>query len=103
MSLNAMDATLPVIRPITDLRTNLNDVCKQAKETREPLIFTKNGTPSLVVIDSDAYEAQRQRDRMYLALREAEIERQFDSHTLTQEEVDADMKRIFQRWGIDYD
>ena len=102
MSLVSAEAALPVIRPVTDLRTNLNDVCDQARETGEPLIFTKNGRPSLIVMDSDAYEAQRQRDRIYLALRETEIERRFDPRTLSQEESDAEMKKLFARWGVEY-
>ena len=36
-------AVLPAIRPISDLRTNLNDVCEQARELREPIVMTKNG------------------------------------------------------------
>ena len=93
-------SALPIIRPITDLRTNLNDVCDQARESREPLIFTKNGTPSLVVMDSDAYEEQRQRDRIYLALREAEIEQKFTPGTVSDEDVKAEMKKLFASLGI---
>lgn len=92
-------AALPIIRPITDLRTNLNSVCEQAKESQEPIICTKNGSPALVVIDSEAYEAQRQRDRLYLAIREAEIEARFDTSLRSQEEVDVELERLFEKWG----
>ena len=44
------------IRPISDLRTRLNHIENLARETREPIIMTKNGTASLIVIDSDAYD-----------------------------------------------
>ena len=97
------EASLPIIRPITDLRTNLNDVCDQARESQEPIIFTKNGLPSLVVMDSAAYEAQKQRDRLYLALREAEIEARFDPRLVSQEDADASMKSLFAKWGVAYD
>ena len=96
-------AALPAIRPISDLRTNLNDVCDQARELQEPIVLTKNGSPALVVMDSDAYEAQRQRDRVYLALREAEIEAKFESRLIAKEEADASMRELFASWGIDYD
>ena len=61
-------AQLPVIRPITDMRTNLNDVCRQATETQEPIVLTKNGTASYVLMDSDAYDAAGRRNRVYLSL-----------------------------------
>ena len=51
-----MQAALPQIRPISDLRTRLNDIENLARESREPIIMTKNGTASLIVIDSDAIE-----------------------------------------------
>lgn len=96
-------AVLPAIRPISDLRTNLNDVCEQARELREPIVMTKNGSPALVVMDSAAYEEQRQRDRVYLALREAEIEAKFESRLVAKDEADASMKQLFASWGIDYE
>ena len=57
-----MPAAVPLIRPISDLRTDLNDVCAQAQETQQPIFMTKNGKASLVVIDCVAYEEQRQQD-----------------------------------------
>ena len=51
-----MPAAVPLIRPISDLRTDLNDVCAQAQETQQPIFMTKNGKASLVVIDCVAYE-----------------------------------------------
>ena len=50
----ALAAPLPIIRPITDLRTQLNDVCTQATATQEPVVLTKNGTASYVLMDSAA-------------------------------------------------
>ena len=41
-----MQAALPQIRPISDLRTRLNDIENLARESREPIIMTKNGTAS---------------------------------------------------------
>ena len=52
-----MPAAVPLIRPISDLRTDLNDVCAQAQETQQPIFMTKNGKASLVVIDCVAYES----------------------------------------------
>lgn len=41
------------------LRTDLNDVCAQAAEFKEPIVFTKNGTPAVVLMDTEAFEADR--------------------------------------------
>ena len=95
-------APLPAIRPITDLRTQLNDVCAQATETREPVVLTKNGAASSVLIDHDAYDEMSQRARTYLALREAEIEERYRPDTLSAEQSDAKMREIFALWGKDY-
>ena len=92
--MTAAVAALPLIRPITDLRTQFNDVCAQATESQEPIILTKNGCA--------AYEAAAQRNRMFLALREAEIEERYRPEALTAEESDARMAEIFKVWGLDY-
>lgn len=93
---------LPIIRPITDMRTNLNDVCGQATETREPVVLTKNGVASYILMDSDAYSAAERRNRVYLALREAEIEEKYRPEAITAEESNLKMSEIFKLWGLDY-
>mgnify|MGYP000003527904 FL=1 len=95
-------APLPVIRPITDLRTQLNDVCAQATDTQEPIVLTKNGSASYVLLDHDAYDAMNRDMRTYLALREAEIEEKYRPEAISAEESDARMREIFALWGIDY-
>lgn len=95
-------AELPAIRPITDLRTSLNDVCAQATESGKPVVLTKNGNASYVLFDSDAYEEAERAQRLYLALREAEIEERYRPDTMSAEESDARMHEIFALWGIDY-
>ncbi|MEC4184018.1 type II toxin-antitoxin system prevent-host-death family antitoxin [Adlercreutzia sp. R21] len=95
-----MSAAVPLIRPISDLRTDLNDVCAQAQESRQPIFMTKNGKASLVVIDCAAYEEQRQHERYVHKLREAEIEEKYRKETLSQASLDEAMERIFEVWGI---
>lgn len=96
----AMPANMPQILPISDLRTNLNGVCDLAEETGQPVYMTKNGKPKLVVIDSGAYEELLQRQRYTQKLREAEIEARYVDKTYTAAEVDEDMQRIFEHWGV---
>ena len=98
----ALAAPLPIIRPITDLRTQLNDVCTQATATQEPVVLTKNGTASYVFMDSGAYETAERRNRVYLALREAEIEERYRPEAVPDAESDAKMREIFALWGLDY-
>ena len=93
-----MGAAIPLIRPISDLRANLNDVCEQAKQTREPIFMTKNGKASLVVFDSDAYAEMQARDRYAAKLREAEIEARYKAEAISRGELDAKMVDIFAQW-----
>lgn len=93
-----MPVAVPLIRPISDLRTNLNDVCDQAQSTQQPIFMTKNGKPSLMAIDCEAYEAQRKHDRYAMKLREAEIEARYIKEGISQESLDATMSEIFAAW-----
>lgn len=94
---------IPIIRPITDLRTQLNDVFAQASESQEPIILTKNGVASHVLMDCEAYNARELNNRMYLALREAEIEEKYRPEALSSEESDARIREIFASWGMAYE
>lgn len=98
----ALATPLPIIRPITDLRTQLNDVCAQATATQEPVVLTKNGIASYVLMDSGAYETAEHRNRVYLALREAEIEERYRPDTIPAAESNAKMHEIFALWGLNY-
>lgn len=94
-----MPSAVPLIRPISDLRTDLNDVCAQAQETRQPIFMTKNGKACLVVMDCDAYEDERQHERFAHKLREAEIEERYQRATFSQAQIDEAMEDIFAVWG----
>ena len=55
--MEAFAHAIPLIRPITDLRTKLNDVCEQATMAQEPVILTKNGVPAYVLMDASKIDA----------------------------------------------
>lgn len=76
-------------------RTDLNDVCAQAAELREPIVFTKNGTPAVVLMDAEAFEADRQRERISRAVREAEIEEKYRPETCLLEQAESRLEQIF--------
>lgn len=44
------------IRPVSDLQRKLSEIAKLAKETKEPIYLTKNGSKHLVLMDADAFE-----------------------------------------------
>lgn len=93
-----MAMPLPAIRPVSDLRTDLNGICDEARETRQPIFMTKNGKASLVVMDCDAYERQRQHDRYVMKLREAEIEARYRPETVSQAQLDKRLDKVFAMW-----
>lgn len=98
----ALSTTLPIIRPITDLRTKMNEVCHQATELQEPIVLTKNGSAAYVLMDSQTYEAMEQRERIYLALKEAELEEKYRPESISAEESDAQISAVFEAMGISY-
>lgn len=93
-------ASLPIIRPISDLRTDLNSVCDQAAETQQPIYMTKNGKASLVVMDCRAYDQERQHERMVQKVREAEIEARYLKQSVSQKALDGRMSELFSIWGL---
>ena len=93
---------LPLIRPITDMRTKFNEVCEQATEEQEPIVLTKNGVASYLFMDKETYEAEQRRNRFYLALREAEIEEKYRPESLGAAESDKRMGEVFAAMGLEY-
>lgn len=93
-------SAVPQIRPISDLRTNLSEVCEQAHESQAPIFMTRNGSPSLVVMDSEAYNSQLNHDRTYLKLKEAEIEARYNPDSIPLAEVEKRLDDILSQWDI---
>lgn len=93
-----MPMPLPNTRPISDFRTHLSEICEEATETQAPIFMTKNGRATLVVMDCQAYEQQRQHDRYVLKLREAEIEAKYHPHAISAAELDATIERTLSTW-----
>ena len=66
---------MPSIRPISDLRSNANDISDFCRQTREPVYITRNGTGDMVVISMEEYEREQALLDLYgkLAVAEQEI------------------------------
>ena len=90
----ALAAAIPQTRPISDLRTHLSDIEDYAHATGEPIVLTRNGVASLVVMDSAAYNEAIARQRHIAKLREAEIEAKYRSETFSLQESRAHMAEL---------
>lgn len=62
------------IRPISDLRNKFADVSREVHASDEPVIFTKNGRPDMIVMSAEAFEALEFDSSVYYKLKEAEQE-----------------------------
>ena len=53
------------IRPVSDLQRKVGELTRLAKETKEPVYLTKNGSAHLVLIDFDVFnEMQRKLEKL---------------------------------------
>ena len=52
---------MAIIRPVTDLQRKVGELSRLAKETKEPIYLTKNGSEPLVLIDSDTFAELQKR------------------------------------------
>lgn len=93
-------APIPETRPISDLRTHLADIERIAKETGEPIVLTRNGTHTLIVQDSEAYNQRIQRERHIRKLREAEIEAKYRAEAITLEQSRDRIAEIGRALGV---
>lgn len=68
-------AAMPMIRPISDLRDNVNEISDFCRQTRQPVYLTRNGTGDMVMISIAEYERQQALLDLYgkLAVAEKEI------------------------------
>lgn len=84
------------IYPVSDLRTNLTEISKIAQQSNQPIYFTKNGRPTLVLMGVDAYNNHFE-EEVYLKLKEAENKEKQPSQYFSQEEVIAEMKNLINQ------
>lgn len=65
---------MPIIRPISDLRNNFNDISEICHKEAEPVFITKNGQGDLVVMSMALYEKQLALLDLYQKLSVAEAQ-----------------------------
>ena len=89
-------AELPRIRPVSDLRTKLNEIEQDARETGCPVVLTKNGSAALVVMDSVAFDEHIRHERAVRKLREAEIEAKYQKGSYSHEDVRSRVQQLLE-------
>ncbi len=97
---------VPSIRPITDLRTQLNDVLAQTSETLEPIILTKNGTASCAIMSTECLkglDARHSHMRAALKLREGEIDSSYRDFLFEPSNVMDRMEQVINSFGTSKD
>ena len=52
---------MAIIRPVSDLQRKVGELSRLAKETKEPIYLTKNGSEHLVLIDSAEFSELQKR------------------------------------------
>jgi prevent-host-death family protein len=78
---------MPIIRPVSDLGTNLSEITKVVHETDEPVFLTNNGYGDMVVMSMEAWEEMNFENEIYQKLLEAQAEARSNPRRLSHDEV----------------
>lgn len=81
------------IRPISDLRNDFADIEKEVSHNDKPIIFTKNGRGSMVLMSLDKYSKLTHLSYIEQALDEADSYTQSNAENMTHDEVFSSLKR----------
>ena len=65
------------IIPVSDLRQDTAQLCKQIKNTKEPMIITQRGRATAVMIGVDAYEKSEHEKELLRLLAKGDKEIEF--------------------------
>ena len=78
---------MPIIRPLSDLETNLSEITKAVHETDEPVFLTNNGYGDMVVMSMENWEEINFENEIYQKLIEAGAEARSNPKRLSHDEV----------------
>ena len=81
-----------MIRPVSDLRNNFDDISKIVHETAQPVFLTKNGYGDMVVLSMEAFENLQFESEVYFKLQEAEKEAELTDQRYSSKDVLKAMK-----------
>ena len=74
---------MPIIKPISDLRNNFNEISEICHKDGKPVYITKNGKGDLVVMSLATYEKQEALLELYQKLSIAEQQSQTQEGRVT--------------------
>jgi prevent-host-death family protein len=80
------------IRPISDLRNDFADIEKEVSGNGRPIIFTKNGRGSMVLMSLDKYSKLTHLEYVEQALDEADAYAKNHLENMTHDEVFSKLK-----------
>lgn len=83
---------MPIIRPVSDLRNNFNQIEELCHKYAEPVFITRNGVGDLVVMSMAYYERQQALLDLYRKLGEAEAEAARGEKTVSHQEMIREMR-----------
>ena len=72
MEVRNQRTNMPDIRPVTDLRARSAEIARLVNDENTPVILTKNGYASMVVLSYAEYTRLNTREELYRLLAEAE-------------------------------
>ena len=78
---------MPIIRPVSDLKTSYPEIIKTVHETDEPVFLTNNGYGDMVVMSMEAWEEMNFENEIYQKLLEAQAEAHSNPKRLSHDEV----------------
>jgi prevent-host-death family protein len=87
-------ATVPQIRPVSDLRNNFSDISRIVHKNAGPVFLTKNGRGDMVVMSIEAYEEAAFQSEVYHKLKEAEIQAESTTKRYSHTEVMERLEKI---------
>ena len=78
---------MPIIRPVSDLETNLSEITNAVHETAEPVFLTNNGYGDIVVMSMEAWEEMNFEKEIYQKLTDAQAESRSNPKRLSHDKV----------------
>ena len=88
---------MPIIKPASELRNNYVAISSIARETRQPVFLTKNGTGDMVLQAIEEYDRREALLAMYEALSEGEIALK-EGRTVTLEQASNSMMDVINSY-----
>jgi prevent-host-death family protein len=70
-----MELSMPVIKPISDLRNKANKISELVHSSNEPIFITKNGEGDMVVMSMAQYSSMERKIEIYSKLAAAQAQK----------------------------